>query len=359
MMGSRTCTAFVKGGKTIKLAPLTPRQVYEDQLKLQSEEYEDVFPNDVPSGLPPIRGIEHQIDFVPGATIPKRPAYRSNPEETKELQRQVEELLAKGHVRESMSPCAVSVLLVPKKDGTWRMCVDCRAINNITVKYRHPIPRLDDIAKGIAVDEEKVKAVKEWPTTKSITEEKRSIAYFSEKLNGAALNYQTYDKELYALVGALETWQHYLWPKEFVIHTDHESLMHLKGQVNERSSLDGQKKAEMVKKLHESVQQHIEKKTEQYANKANKGRREVKIRGRILLRRGGMMGTKGGPSLKDPLQVPDGPITRSRAKKIKEAMQGLVQSTWDEASKSPTIKVGLKEGEPILIHLIQAVEDMT
>ena len=51
------------------------------------QEYEDVFPNDVPSGLPPIRGIEHQIDFVPGATIPNRPVYRSNPDETKELQR--------------------------------------------------------------------------------------------------------------------------------------------------------------------------------------------------------------------------------------------------------------------------------
>jgi hypothetical protein len=109
------------------------------------QEYEDVFPNDVPSGLPPIRGIEHQIDFVPSASIPNRPAYRSNLEETKELQRQVEELMAKGHVRESMSPCAVPVLLVSKKDGTWRMCVDCRAINNITVKYRHPIRRLDDI----------------------------------------------------------------------------------------------------------------------------------------------------------------------------------------------------------------------
>ena len=68
---------------------------------------------------------------------------------------------------------------------------------------------------------------------------------------------------------------------------------------------------------------------------------------------------QGEPSLKDPLQVPDGPITRSRAKKIKEVMQGLVNSTWDEASKSPTIKVGLKEGEAILIHLIQAMEDMT
>ena len=77
-----------------------------------------MFPNDMPSGLPLIRGIEHQIDFVPGATIPNRSAYRSNSEETKEFQRQVEELLTKGHVRESMSPCTVPVLLVPKKDGT-------------------------------------------------------------------------------------------------------------------------------------------------------------------------------------------------------------------------------------------------
>jgi flagellar biosynthesis GTPase FlhF len=99
------------------------------------QEYEDVFPEETPHGLPPIRGIEHQIDFVPGATIPNRPAYRSNPEETKELHRQVSELLEKGHVRESMSPCAVPVLLVPKKDGTWRMCVDCRAINNVTVNH--------------------------------------------------------------------------------------------------------------------------------------------------------------------------------------------------------------------------------
>ena len=109
------------------------------------QEFEDVFPEEIPNGLSHIRGIENQIDFVPGATIPNRPAYRSNPEETKELQKQVGELMEKGYVRDSLSLCVVLVILVPKKDGTWRMCVDCRAINNITVTYRHPIPRLNDM----------------------------------------------------------------------------------------------------------------------------------------------------------------------------------------------------------------------
>jgi hypothetical protein len=113
-------------------------------IKSLLQDFEDVF-SSVPSGLPPLRGIEHQIDLIPGASLPNRPAYRSNPQETKEIQRQVEELIGKGWVRDSKSPCAVPVILVPKKDGTWRMCSDCRALNNITIKYRHPIPRLDDL----------------------------------------------------------------------------------------------------------------------------------------------------------------------------------------------------------------------
>ena len=121
--------------------PSTLPSVVLDLLK----EYEDVFPKEVPPGLPPKRGIEHQIDLVPGAPLPNRPPYRANPEDTKEIQRQVEDLLNRGYVRESLSPCVVPILLVPKKDGTMRMCTDCRSVNNITVRYRHPIPRLDDM----------------------------------------------------------------------------------------------------------------------------------------------------------------------------------------------------------------------
>jgi hypothetical protein len=109
------------------------------------QEFDDIFFEDIPSEIPPLKGIKHQIDLVPEASIPNRLAYRSNLEKMKELQRQVDELMMKGYIRESMSPCAVPVLLVSKKDGTWRMCVDCYVVNNITVKYRHPIPRLDDM----------------------------------------------------------------------------------------------------------------------------------------------------------------------------------------------------------------------
>jgi hypothetical protein len=406
------------------------------------KDFDDVFPTELPHGLPPLRGIEYHIDLLPSASLPNRPPYRSNPEQTKEIERQVQKLLENGWVQESLSPCAMPVILVPKKDGTWRMCTDCRAINNITIKYRHPIPRLDDMldelhgayvfskidlksgyhqikiregdewktafktkfglyewlvmpfgltnapstfmrlmnhvlrhfigkfvvvyfddilvyslnmhehiehlksvlqvlreeklyanlekctfcqsevtflgfvvsAQGVKVDEEKIKAIRDWPTPKCMSDvrsfhglasfyrrfvpnfstlaaplneivkknvafkweqdqedafntlkeklmnapilalpnfaktfeiecdasnigigavllqEGHPIAYFSEKLSGAHLNYSTYDKELYALVRALHTWQHYLFPKEFVIHSDHESLKYLKGQ---------------------------------------------------------------------------------------------------------------------------------
>ncbi|KAL3622616.1 hypothetical protein CASFOL_034027 [Castilleja foliolosa] len=192
--------SFEYNQKKVSLVPLTPKQVYEDQVQMQKEtkklkskeqpvhkienntwiqksflantgdlkqavkegrpmfvmpckenliitndlpslppsisfvlqEFDVVFPDDTPAGLPPIRRIEHQINFVPGATLPNRPTYRTNQGETKELEGQISDLLAKGHVRENLSHCAVPVLLIPKKDGSMRLCCDCRSINNIT-----------------------------------------------------------------------------------------------------------------------------------------------------------------------------------------------------------------------------------
>ncbi|XP_021769518.1 uncharacterized protein LOC110733760, partial [Chenopodium quinoa] len=255
-------------------------------------DFEDVFPDELPKGLPPIRGIEHQIDLIPGAPLPNKPAYRCNPLETKELQRQIEELMGMGYVRESMSPCAVPALLVPKKDGTWRMCID---------------------SDGVKVDPSKIEAIQSWPSPKTLTEVRsfhglasfyrrfiknfstlmapitectkkgtfewttqaqkafeevkekmcntpilalpdfskpfevecdasgkgigavliqggRPIAYFSEKMSQGKLNYSTYDKEFYAMVRALEHWSHYLRPQPFILHSDHESLRFIHGQ---------------------------------------------------------------------------------------------------------------------------------
>jgi hypothetical protein len=89
------------------------------------QEFKNVFPAEIPPGLPPLRGIEHQFDLISGASLPNRAMYRTNPEETKEIQLQVQELLDNRYVRETFSPCVVPIILVPKKNGTWRMCVDC------------------------------------------------------------------------------------------------------------------------------------------------------------------------------------------------------------------------------------------
>uniref|UniRef100_A0A2N9GV56 CCHC-type domain-containing protein n=1 Tax=Fagus sylvatica TaxID=28930 RepID=A0A2N9GV56_FAGSY len=383
--------------------------IFHTRCHVNNKEYEDVFPNDVPSGLPPIRGIEHQIDFVPGATIPNRPAYRSNPEETKELQRQVEELLAKGHVRESMSPCAVSVLLVPKKDGTWRMCVDCRAINNITVKYRHPIPRLDDMldelhgssiftkidlktacktkyglyewlvmpfgltnapstfmrlmnhalraflgrfvvvyfddilvysksldehiehlhcvlavlrkeklyanlktcyfcldkvvflgylvsGKGLAVDEEKVKAIKEWPTPKSITVIKKNERVASQANKG---------RRRVIFEPGDWVWVH-MRKERFPAHR--KTKLHPRGdgpfQILEKIN-DNAHKVDLPGEYKVSATFTV---SDLSPFDVGEDSRSNPFEER------GNDGNQSGPSLKDPLQVPDGPITRSRAK---------------------------------------------
>ncbi|GJR74920.1 putative reverse transcriptase domain-containing protein [Tanacetum coccineum] len=103
-----------------------------------------VFPEDLP-GLPPTRQVEFQIDLVPGAAPVARAPYRLAPSELKELSEQLKELSDKGFIRPSSSPWGAPVLFVKKKDGSFRMCIDYRELNKLTVKNRYPLPRIDDL----------------------------------------------------------------------------------------------------------------------------------------------------------------------------------------------------------------------
>jgi len=109
------------------------------------KEFKDVFPAELPPGTPPDRGFEHKIKLEPGAKPPVKAAYRMSPIELEQLKKQLDELLAAGQIRPSTSPYASPVLFVKKKDGGLRMCVDYRALNNITIKNRYPLPRPDEI----------------------------------------------------------------------------------------------------------------------------------------------------------------------------------------------------------------------
>ena len=110
------------------------------------KENEDVFIDDIPCELPPKRGDDdHFIELFPGSSPPNRPPYRVSQAQQEEILRQVNELVEKGMVRPSSSPFCSPILLVQKKDGTYHMCVDYRALNRITVKNRFPVPRVDDL----------------------------------------------------------------------------------------------------------------------------------------------------------------------------------------------------------------------
>nr|AAS90689.2 putative polyprotein [Oryza sativa Japonica Group] len=107
-------------------------------------EYPEVFPEDLTT-MPPKREIEFRINLAPGtAPIYKRP-YRMAANELAEVKKQVDEQLQKGYIRPSTSPWGAPVIFVEKKDKTKRMCVDYRALNEVTIKNKYPLPRIDDL----------------------------------------------------------------------------------------------------------------------------------------------------------------------------------------------------------------------
>jgi hypothetical protein len=106
--------------------------------------YQDLFPTELP-GLPPRRTVLHTIPMEPGHKPPCKPCYRLAPPELDECKKQVEALLAQGLIRPSASSYSSPILFVKKKDGTYRMVIDYRAVNALTIQDRYPIPRIDDL----------------------------------------------------------------------------------------------------------------------------------------------------------------------------------------------------------------------
>ena len=108
-------------------------------------EFQEVFPKELPAGLPPKRAVDHRIELLPGTEPPHRAPYRMSTQALDELKKQLKELTDNGYIQPSVSPFGAPVLFVPKKDGGFRMCVDYRALNKSTIRNRYPLPRIDDL----------------------------------------------------------------------------------------------------------------------------------------------------------------------------------------------------------------------
>jgi hypothetical protein len=104
---------------------------------------DDIFQE--PDGLPSKRKIQHEIHLQQDSPLPNVSVYRISVVEMTEIKKQVQGLLDQGVIRPISSPCGSLIVMVPKKDGTWKMCVDCWALNKIMVKNRYPLPRIDDL----------------------------------------------------------------------------------------------------------------------------------------------------------------------------------------------------------------------
>ena len=139
---SSVATTRVLGGKQppTKVAPSEPVLVHDILT-----EFQDVFPEKLPPGLPPRRDVDHKIELEANAKAPVNRMYKVSFTELDELKKQLAELVDAGYVELSKSPFGAPVLFVHKKDGGMRMCVNYRALNKLTIKNSYPLPRIDEL----------------------------------------------------------------------------------------------------------------------------------------------------------------------------------------------------------------------
>jgi hypothetical protein len=252
-------------------------------------DFPDIFPKELP-GIPPDREVEFVIDLLPGTAPISKSLYRMLVEELKELKKQLTELQEAGYIRPSSSPWGAPILFVQKKDGSQRMCVDYRSLNDVTIKNKYPLPRIDDLfdqMRGATVFSkidlrsgyhqmkimpspmtsllEKGKEFKwTWECQESfnqlrfklmaapmlvmpdlqknfdiycdashqglgcvLMQEGHVIAYASRQLWKHELNYPTHDLELAAVVHALKIWRHYIMGTKCQVYTVHKSLKYI------------------------------------------------------------------------------------------------------------------------------------
>jgi hypothetical protein len=129
-------------------ADVAPTAPIHPQIQSLLDEFSQLFAE--PSTLPPRRDCDHSIPLVPGAQPVCIRQYRYSSKLKSEIENQVSELLRTGMIRPSRSPFSSPVLLVKKKDQTWRMCVDYRMLNALTVKSKFPIPVIDELLDELA-----------------------------------------------------------------------------------------------------------------------------------------------------------------------------------------------------------------
>ncbi|KAL4335061.1 hypothetical protein GQ457_07G006590 [Hibiscus cannabinus] len=222
------------------------------------QDYEDLFPEDTLSGLPPIRGIEHQIDSIPGATIPNRPAYRSNLEETKELQRQIQELMEKGYLREIVRLHGIPRTFVSDRDAKflshfWRTLWGMIGTKLLFSTTCHP-----------QTDGE-TEVVNRVLSTLLRAIIQKNLKSWEECLPHVEF---AYNRSLHSAT------QHS--PFEVVYGFNPLTPMDLLPlPLDQALNKDGKNKAEYVKKLHQKVRENIEKRTMQFEKQGNKGHRRI------------------------------------------------------------------------------------